>query len=102
MRTLENMAPSSEQSQTLVGLFGMVCLAFGLIAPGTHFSLVLDVRLHAPKVAQLRVHVFEFLLGHRARLAAVCAVLQPQEAGNLVETEPQTLGRFHELNACHV
>ncbi len=53
-------------------------------------------------------HVFtkyeslELLLGRHARLVAVCPVLQPQEPCNLPETEPQTLGGFHELDARHV
>ncbi len=57
---------------------------------------------HARQVGHLLAHVLELVFGQAAGLLAVGAIVEPQQLGNLVQTEPQPLCRFHEFHPNHV
>ncbi len=46
---------------------------------------------HARQVGHLLAHVLELVFGQAAGLLAVGAIVEPQQLGNLVQTEPQPL-----------
>ncbi len=59
-------------------------------------------RFNALEVGELDPHVLEPAFAQFACLVAVHAVIELQQAGNLVEAETQTLGRLDELQAGNV
>ena len=59
-------------------------------------------RFDAMQVCEFLAYIFQLVLSECPSLVAVCAVLQLQQSGHLVQTETQPLPRLHELNPRHV
>ncbi len=74
----------------------------GAIAAGAGANHLGQRRFNAPEVGELGAHVTELAFTELTRLIAVHAVIELQQAGNLVEAEPQPLGRFDESQAGNV
>lgn len=54
--------------------------------------------LHAGKVCQFLSDVKQLAFSQNAGFFAMCAIFQPKQFGDFIQTESQSLGRFHELH----
>jgi len=58
--------------------------------------------LHASEVCQFLTYIRELVLGQMARFRTVGAILKPEQFGNFIQTEAESLRGFYEAYARNV